>query len=85
VVNDYKKWFCSRIRSVESALINKNYLCAERLTIADICVGYALFLANEIGLSDCFGELTQAYLKRLMAEPSFQAALNKQANLDKIF
>ena len=85
VVDDYKKWFASRIRSIESALANKSYLCAQRLTIADICVGYALFLANEIGLAECFGELTQAYLKRLMAEPSFQAALNKQAHLDKIF
>ncbi len=85
VVEDYRKWFCARIRSIESALENKTYLCANRLTIADICVGYALFLADSIGISDCFGELTKAYFTRLTNKPSFKNTLAQQANLEKIF
>lgn len=85
VVEDYKTWFCARIQSVERELTNKRFLCADKLTIADICVGYALFLATEIGIGDCLGDLTQAYLKRLLEEQSFKLALTKQSMLDKIF
>lgn len=85
VVDDYQKWFNSRIRCIETALENKEYLCADKFTIADICVGYALFLAQEINIDDKFGTNTQAYLKRLLARDGFKAANNKQLHLAKIF
>jgi len=85
VVEDYHKWFNSRIRCIESALENKDYLCANKFTIADICVGYALILATEISIDDKFGPNTQAYLARLMARSGFKATNAKQLHLSKIF
>jgi glutathione S-transferase len=85
VVEDYKKWFNNRIRSIESALENKMYLCANKFTIADICVGYALYLASMIHIDDKFGPNTQAYLARLTTRDGFKAANAKQMHLDNIF
>jgi len=85
VVDDYKKWFYSRLRAVEAALEHGDYLCADRFTIADICVGYALHLAQAIGLDEKFGPGTSAYLKRLSKRPGFQAAMAQQQELSPIF
>lgn len=85
IVEDYKKWFNSRIRCIETELENKEYLCANKFTIADICVGYALFLAKDINIDDKFGPNTRAYLSRLTARTGFKAATAKQSHLAKIF
>jgi glutathione S-transferase len=85
VANDYEKWFHNRIRTVEATLENKDYLCANRFTIADICVGYALYLALSIGISERLGPNTKAYLERLMQLDSFKRATEKQKHLDEIF
>ncbi len=85
IVEDYQKWFNSRIRCIETALEGKDFLCANKFTIADICVGYALFLAKEINIDGKFGPNTQAYLSRLTAREGFKSANTKQAHLDKIF
>jgi len=85
VVEDYQKWFNNRIRCIETELENKDYLCANKFTIADICVGYALFLAQEINIDDKFGKNTQAYLARLTSRKGFISASTKQKHLAKIF
>lgn len=85
IVEDYHKWFNSRIRCIESALEDKDYLCANKFTIADICVGYALFLASAINIHDKFGPNTKAYLTRLLEREGFKAADAKQLHLAKIF
>lgn len=85
VVEDYQRWFNSRIRCIETELENKEYLCANKFTIADICVGYALFLAKDINIDDRFGPNTQAYLSRLMSRKAFKSACEKQSHLAKIF
>lgn len=85
IVEDYKQWFNNRIRSIETALENKDYLCANKFTIADICVGYALFLAKEINIDEKFGPNTRAYLSRLTSREAFKSALAKQSHLAKIF
>ncbi|NQY89504.1 MAG: glutathione S-transferase family protein [Colwellia sp.] len=85
VVTDYKQWFNSRLRSIESKLKNSDYLCAGKFTIADICVGYALFLAQEINNDEYFGPHTRAYLKRLTARDAFKSAMEKQKHLASIF
>jgi len=85
IVDDYKKWFYSRLRAVEAALEHGDYLCADRFTIADICVGYALHLAQAIGLDEKFGPGTSAYLKRLSERPGFKAAMAQQQELSPIF
>ncbi|WP_370204869.1 glutathione S-transferase family protein, partial [Pararhodobacter marinus] len=50
VVEDYTQWFFSRLKLVNARLDGAEYLCAGRFTAADIAVGYALYLADVIGL-----------------------------------
>ena len=50
------------------------YLTGERLTIADISVGYALHLAQSRGAEALLTPPTLAYLERLRARPAFQRA-----------
>jgi len=75
VVEDYTKWYFSRLRSVESALEGKEYLCADRFTIADIAVGYALFMGVSLGLSEHYKANCQRYLTSLMERESFKKAM----------
>ncbi|MDG1814183.1 MAG: glutathione S-transferase family protein, partial [Porticoccaceae bacterium] len=76
VAEDYSKWFHSRLRTVEAAMTDREFLCADRFTIADIAVGYALHLAETLNLSSGFKPNTLAYYKRLKARPAFQRAVN---------
>lgn len=73
--DDYTQWFFARLRSVEQAVTDHDYLCADRFTIADIAVGYALYLATTLGLREGFKPKTEAYLQRLEARPAFQRAI----------
>ena len=79
VADDYAKWFLARLRAVERALERGgDWLCAGRFTAADICVGYALLLAAQLGLDAEFAQQTAAYWARLQQRPSFQAAKASQ-------
>jgi len=75
VVEDYTKWYLSRLRSVESALEGREYLCADRFTIADIAVGYALFMGISLGLNEYYKPNCQRYLKSLMEREGFIRAM----------
>jgi glutathione S-transferase len=79
VADDYAKWFLSRLRAVDRALAEADWLCAGRFTAADISVGYALLLADNIGLSENFSPKINDYWARLQARPGFQAAKAAQA------
>lgn len=79
VVEDYGKWYLSRLRSVETAMEGKEFLCADRFTIADITVGYALFLGVSLGLDERYKPNCKRYLASLMARPGFISAQEKQA------
>ena len=74
VAEDYTKWFYSRLRSVELATADNEFLVGNRFTIADIAVGFALHLAESLGLSEGFKPNTKAYYGRLKARPAFQKA-----------
>jgi glutathione S-transferase len=74
-VDDYTQWFFARLRSVERATGEHEYLCAGRFTIADIAVGFALYLAETLGLRPGFKPNTEAYYSRLCARPAFQRAV----------
>lgn len=78
VVEDYGKWYLSRLRSVETAMEGKEFLCADRFTIADITVGYALFLGVSLGLDERYKPNCKRYLASLMARPGFISAQEKQ-------
>jgi len=74
VAADYAKWFHARLRSVEEATADREFLCAGRFTIADITVGYALYLAETLTLGKDFNPNTRAYYDRLKERPGFQRA-----------
>lgn len=71
---DYKRWFAGRLRAVETATSDRQFLCAGRFTIADICIGYALHLATTIGLGACLGANAKRYLDLLRTRPAYQCA-----------
>ncbi|XOV86539.1 MAG: glutathione S-transferase family protein [Pseudomonadota bacterium] len=78
VVEDYSIWYLSRLRSVETALEGKDYLVADRFTIADITVAYALFLGVSLGLDERYKPNCKRYLEAMMARPGFLRAREKQ-------
>jgi glutathione S-transferase len=75
---DYARWFRSRLRHVDRALEKGEWLCAGRFTGADISVGYALILANQLNLLEGVSPRIEAYWSRLKARPGFQAAKRAQ-------
>lgn len=74
VAEDYKRWFLARLRAVETRLAIQAHWCGEAFTAADVSVGYALLLAEGLGLFNDFGPHTQAYWRRLQARPAFAKA-----------
>jgi glutathione S-transferase len=74
VAEDYAKWFIARLRRLDAALEARSYLVDERFTIADIAVGYALYLGRSLGLDARYQPQTSAYLDRLLERPAFHRA-----------
>ena len=78
VAVDYGKWFFARLRLLDAHLLEHEWLVDGRFTIADICVGYALYLADTLRLGEaCERALqpqTAAYLERLRERPAFARA-----------
>ncbi|MES2322642.1 MAG: glutathione S-transferase family protein [Pseudomonadota bacterium] len=68
---DYRRWFLGRLRT----LAPDGFMCAGRFTMADISVGYALLLAEYLGLEPDFPEPLRHYLQRLKARDGFQRAV----------
>ena len=77
VVEDYRKWFLGRWRSVEAALEGKTYLCADRFTMADICVSYALYFANTLNIEEAMTPNVKRWWDTLTERPGYQAALSR--------
>lgn len=75
VAQDYAKWFLGRLRIVEAAVGQAETLCAGRFTAADIVNGYALRLAETIGLAKDFGPNVAAYWQRLQQRDGFRRAV----------
>lgn len=71
---DYKRWFLGRWASVEAGLDGHDYLCADRFTMADICVGYALIFAQTLGVAEAMTPNAEKWLARITARPAFVAA-----------
>src|SRR5579863_9171221 len=75
VAGDYAKWFFGRLRAVEAATATAQTLCAGRFTAADIVIGYALRLAENIGLTAEFGPNVAAYWQRLQQREGYRRAV----------
>lgn len=78
VAEDYSKWFLARLRTLEPVLSEQPYLCAGRFTAADVSVGYALLLAQHIGLSSRFTPAVQNYWHRLQNRDGYIRAMQAQ-------
>jgi glutathione S-transferase len=78
VAEDYAKWFLARLRTLEPLLAEQEFLCAQRFTAADVSVGYALLLAQHLGLDQRFTPSVQAYWQRLQAREGYRHAMAAQ-------
>ena len=79
VAADYTRWFLGRLRALEPVLDGRDTLCAGRFTMADISVGYALLLAEYLGLAGEFPPAVARYLARLKERPAFRRAQEAEA------
>ncbi|GAA0637048.1 glutathione S-transferase N-terminal domain-containing protein [Brevundimonas lenta] len=79
--DDYAQWFLSRLRHLTRALADgREWLCAGRFTMADLCVGYALLFARTLNLDHKFSPEVSAYWDRLSARTAFIAAQAAQTS-----
>jgi glutathione S-transferase len=78
VAQDYAKWFHARLRSLEAHLSEHRFLCQDRFTAADVSVGYALLLAQHLGLSVSFTPAVADYWRRLQDRAAYQRAQEVQ-------
>ena len=78
--DDYTQWFFSRLKHLTRALEDgREWLCAGRFTMADVCTAYALLLAIDLGLDYKFSPEIAAYWNRASKRPGFLAAKAAQA------
>lgn len=75
----YAKWFWKRLIKLEQRLDGRNYLCAGRFTVADICCGYALILAERVGLDEGVPDILKDYRERLKQREGFRRAWEREA------
>ncbi len=74
VASDYRKWFLGRMRCVEEATADREFLCGDRFTIADICITYAIYLANSLDIQEVFTPNVKRYWDGISARPAFKRA-----------
>ena len=75
---DYARWFLARLRALETAVAESDWVCAGRFTAADISVGYALMFAQSNGLAAQFTHAVAAYWERLKQREGFRKAIAAQ-------
>ncbi len=78
VAEDYKRWYLARLKLVNARVEEQQYLCADRFTIADIAVTYALFLGESLDIAQHYKPQTRDYLERMKARDGFQKAQQAQ-------
>lgn len=78
VADDYAKWFIARTRLLAERVAERDHVCAGRFTAADVSVGYALMLAEIVGLQGGCSAALRAYWQRLRERPAYVRALAAQ-------
>lgn len=71
---DYRKWFLARWRSVDEGLEGRDYLCADRFTMADIAVGFAFIFAKLLKIDEARTPNVEAWWERLSARDGYARA-----------
>lgn len=80
---DYRAFYLGRLRLLDRHLEGREYLCAGRFTIADICIGYALHLGDLPmlgGLGSDYTPRLREYLERLRSRPAFGRAVTRSVD-----
>jgi glutathione S-transferase len=77
---DYQKWTLARMRALDKLRAGARYACADRFTMADISIGFAIMLARQIGLGPEIPPALGEYFDRLAARPAYARA--KQAQVE---
>jgi glutathione S-transferase len=75
---DYRRFFLGRLKWIEEPLEQREYLCGDRFTAADVSVGYALRLGRALGVDEAYKPQLRTYLERLEARPAFGRAVNAE-------
>ena len=75
-VEGYSRWFVSRLKLLEQSLENKEYLCSDRFTLADICVSYAINLAEALGIEQALKPNIKRWSENLFSRPAFIKSLS---------
>lgn len=70
-VEGYSRWFVSRLKLLEKSLENKEYLCSNRFTLADISVSYAINLAEALGIEQALKPNIKRWSENLFSRPAF--------------
>ncbi|WP_174296750.1 glutathione S-transferase family protein [Sphingomonas bacterium] len=78
VVEAARDSFAQRLKAVSRGLEDREYLVADRLTLADVSVGYVLGLAALLGESDDFPAAITAYLARLRGRDAYRRAAERE-------
>lgn len=78
VVEDYGRWFLSRLEHAPQPEGDQPYIVGDRFTVADISIGYALKLSDHIGLLADASPSIQAYWQRLSARECFARTIAAQ-------
>ena len=71
-IEDYGKWYIARLRRLDAHIIDREYLCDGRFTIADIAISYALFFGELLGLDKDYSPQVKDYLARMKQRPAFK-------------
>ena len=71
-VEGYSRWFVSRCKLLETALEDKEYLCSNRFTIADICISYDFVVAESLGIHQAFKPNIKRYTEMLFEREAFK-------------
>ena len=73
-IEGYSRWFVSRLKLLESSLADREFLCSNRFTIADICVSYAINLAEALGIEQAMKPNIKRWTKNLFKREAFLKA-----------
>lgn len=71
-IEDYSKWYIARLRRLDAHIIDRDFLCDGRFTIADIAISYALFFGELLGLDKDYSPQVKDYLARMKQRPAFK-------------
>ena len=71
-IEDYGKWYIARLRRLDAHILDREFLCDGRFTIADIAISYALFFGELLGLDKDYSPQVKDYLARMKQRPAFK-------------